>query len=163
MVQFLSSVKVNASFLPPVKSYEMWLNPKAAANYDTGVDPCPDCDVRFHEGQSKPVLADTSILGILSEIFSESGTRPNDHPEDASHCNLSMGIFGQIIKVKDRWSRRLYNDSVILIGLPDHITCGFLHETGSSYTLEYFDPAGKDGDRANIKKLRLGFLMISKS
>ena len=68
MVQFLSSVKVNASFLPPVKSYEMWLNPKAAANYDTGVDPCPDCDVRFHEGQSKPVLADTSILGILSEI-----------------------------------------------------------------------------------------------
>jgi hypothetical protein len=118
MVQFLNNVKVNASFLPPVKSYEMWLNPKAAANYDTGVDPCPDCDVRFHEDQSKPVLADTSIL------------------------------------VKDRWSRRLYNDSVILIGLPDHITCGFLHETGSSYTLEYFDPAGKDGDRANIKKLR---------
>ena len=71
MVQFLSSVKVNASFLPPVKSYEMWLNPKAAANYDTGVDPCPDCDVRFHEGQSKPVLADTSILGILSEIVSQ--------------------------------------------------------------------------------------------
>ena len=70
MVQFLSNVKVNASFLPPVKSYEMWLNPKAAANYDTGVDPCPDCDVRFHEDQSKPVLADTSILGILSEIFS---------------------------------------------------------------------------------------------
>ena len=60
--------------------------------------------------------------------------------------------------MKDRWSRRLYNDSVILIGLPDHITCGFLHETGSSYTLEYFDPAGKDGDRANIKKLRLVFL-----
>ena len=65
MVQFLSNVRVNASFLPPVKSYEMWLNPKAAANYDTGVDPCPDCDVRFHEDQSKPVLADTSILGRL--------------------------------------------------------------------------------------------------
>ena len=89
--------------------------------------------------------------------------RPNDHPEDAPHCQLSTGIFGQIKKVKDRWSRRLYNDSVILIGLPDHITCGFLHEPGSSYTLEYFDPAGKDGDRANIKKLRLVFLIISKS
>ena len=63
--------------------------------------------------------------------------------------------------MKDRWARRLYKDSVILIGLPDHITCGFLHETGSSYTLEYFDPAGKDGDRASIKKLRLVFIPIS--
>ena len=71
MVQFLSNVRVNASFLPPVKSYEMWLNPKAAANYDTGVDPCPDCDVRFHEDQSKPVLADTSILGKLFKNLSK--------------------------------------------------------------------------------------------
>ena len=63
-------------------------------------------------------------------------------------------LFWLIPKVKNRWSRRLYNDSVILIGLPDHITCGFLHETGSSYTLQYFDPAGKDGDRASVKKLR---------
>ena len=76
MVQFLSNVKVNASFLPPVKSYEMWLNPKAAANYDTGVDPCPDCDVRFHEDQSKPVLADTSILGIFfRNLFLKRMTR----------------------------------------------------------------------------------------
>ena len=150
MVQFLSNVKVNASFLPPVKSYEMWLNPKAAANYDTGVDPCPDCDVRFHEDQSKPVLADTSILGIFFRNLFLKRMARIIHPICRS--------FSAYLKVKDRWSRRLYNDSVILIGLPDHITCGFLHETGSSYTLEYFDPAGKDGDRANIKKLRLVFI-----
>ena len=69
MVSFLSHTKVNASFLPPVKSYEMWLNPKASADYDTGIDPCPDCDIRFHEDQSKPVLADTSILGQVVHMM----------------------------------------------------------------------------------------------
>jgi hypothetical protein len=56
--------------------------------------------------------------------------------------------------VKNRWSRRLFNDTVILVGLPDHITCGYLNEQSSHYEFEYFDPAGRDGDRKSIRQLR---------
>ena len=43
---------------------------------------------------------------------------------------------------------------MILVGLPDHITCGYLNEQSSHYEFEYFDPAGRDGDRKSIRQLR---------
>jgi len=65
MLKFLVTAKVNASSLPPVKDYEMWLNRSAAMEYDLSVDPCPDCDVRFSEHSNQPVMAPTSILVII--------------------------------------------------------------------------------------------------
>jgi hypothetical protein len=58
------------------------------------------------------------------------------------------------ILVENRWSRRLFNNTVLLVGLPDHITCAYLNERSRYYEFEYFDPAGRDGDRKSISKLR---------
>jgi len=62
MARFIRQCGANVSVLPTVQNYEMWRNPKKAANYNLGVDPCPDCDIRFSSSSSKPVLAPTSIL-----------------------------------------------------------------------------------------------------
>merc|ERR1719378_958706 len=87
-------------------------------DHDLGVDPCPDCDVRFNRETKMPIMAGTSIL------------------------------------VKDRWKRRNFDDSVLLVGLPEHITCGILHKRRNHYEFEYFDPAGRDGDRKSVQKLK---------
>ena len=34
-------------------------------DHDLGVDPCPDCDVRFNRETKMPIMAGTSILGLM--------------------------------------------------------------------------------------------------
>ena len=41
--------------------------------HDLGVDPCPDCDVRFNRETKLPIMAGTSILG-LNVQFSAKNT-----------------------------------------------------------------------------------------
>ena len=63
MVRFMAKAKFNCSFLPPVKSYSMWTRSGSENEHDLGVDPCPDCDIRFNRTDALPMMADTSILG----------------------------------------------------------------------------------------------------
>ena len=44
----------------------MWLRERSEdSEHDLGVDPCPDCDVRFNRETTKlPIMAGTSILGF---------------------------------------------------------------------------------------------------
>ena len=83
----------------------MWMRANSEDDHDLGVDPCPDCDVRFNRETKMPIMAGTSILGLI--FFSQQQN------------NTQRKFI-----VKDRWKRRNFDDSVLLVGLPEHITCG---------------------------------------
>lgn len=56
---------------------------------------------------------------------------------------------------ESRWPRNQFKDSVIMIGLPQHIAIGFLRFVGEDQAVfEFFDPAGPTGDREGVRELR---------
>lgn len=59
------------------------------------------------------------------------------------------------ILLPSRWRRRLFGETVILIGLPQHITVAYLKETPSHVYVEYVDPAGPSGDKRGSDEVRL--------
>lgn len=59
------------------------------------------------------------------------------------------------ILLPGRWRRRLYSDTIILIGLPQHITVAYMKETPSHVYVEYVDPAGPSGDRRGSEEVQL--------
>jgi len=61
------------------------------------------------------------------------------------------------ILVNARWKKRNFQNTVLLIGTPSHITCAFLHETASSWICEYFDPAGGTGGRTILRCIKQWF------
>jgi len=54
-----------------------------------------------------------------------------------------------------RWNVRKYLDSIILIGLPQHITVAYIKETSSQVFVEYVDPAGPSGDKRGCEEVQL--------
>lgn len=56
---------------------------------------------------------------------------------------------------ESRWPRNQFKDSVIMIGLPQHIAIGFLRFVNADQAVfEFFDPAGPTGDREGVRELR---------
>ena len=59
---------------------------------------------------------------------------------------------------ESRWPRNQFKDSVIMIGLPQHIAIGFLRFINEEQAVfEFFDPAGPTGDREGVRELRYLF------
>lgn len=121
MARFIRNSSANVSVLPTCTNYEMWKTPERSRQHNLGVDPCPDCDIRFSSSSSMPVLAPASIL------------------------------------TRDRWKKRQYQKTVVLVGTPSHITCAILRETASSWICEYFDPAGGKAGTKMVKKIKRWF------
>jgi len=59
------------------------------------------------------------------------------------------------ILAPSRWRRREYLDTIILIGLPQHITVAYIKETSSQVFVEYVDPAGPSGDKRGSEEVQL--------
>jgi len=53
-----------------------------------------------------------------------------------------------------RWTKCRYRNSVVMIGLPQHIAIGYLRVSNDMAMLEFFDPAGPTGDREGVKELK---------
>jgi len=53
-----------------------------------------------------------------------------------------------------RWSKCRYRNSVVMIGLPQHIAIGYLRVSNDMAMFEFFDPAGPTGDREGVKELK---------
>lgn len=61
------------------------------------------------------------------------------------------------ILVNQRWKKRQFQKTVLLIGTPSHITCAYLHETASYWICEYFDPAGGRAGTAIVNTIKRWF------
>ena len=55
---------------------------------------------------------------------------------------------------QSRWNKNTNPDSIIMIGLPQHIAIGYLRLSDDMAIFEFFDPAGPTGDREGVKELR---------
>merc|ERR1719419_27465 len=55
---------------------------------------------------------------------------------------------------KSRRPKNKFQDSVIMIGLPQHIAIGYLRQSEDMAIFEFFDPAGPTGDRDGVRELR---------
>jgi len=55
----------------------------------------------------------------------------------------------------ERWKKRSFMDTIILIGLPQHITVAYIKETSSNVYVEYVDPAGPSGDKRGCEEVQL--------
>merc|ERR1712212_1398262 len=53
-----------------------------------------------------------------------------------------------------RWSKCRFKNSVVMIGLPQHIAIGYLRISNDCAMFEFFDPAGPTGDREGVKELK---------
>uniref|UniRef100_F6YSY4 Uncharacterized protein n=1 Tax=Ciona intestinalis TaxID=7719 RepID=F6YSY4_CIOIN len=59
------------------------------------------------------------------------------------------------ILIPSRWRKRPYMDTIILIGLPQHITVAYIKETSTQIFVEYVDPAGPSGDRQGCEEVQM--------
>lgn len=59
------------------------------------------------------------------------------------------------VLVPSRWRKRAYLDSIILIGLPQHITVAYIKETTNQIFVEYVDPAGPSGDKRGSEEVQM--------
>jgi len=59
------------------------------------------------------------------------------------------------ILYQGRWAKRQHMDTIILIGLPQHITVAYIKETSSQVYVEYVDPAGPSGDKRGCEEVQL--------
>uniref|UniRef100_H2Z8I1 Uncharacterized protein n=1 Tax=Ciona savignyi TaxID=51511 RepID=H2Z8I1_CIOSA len=59
------------------------------------------------------------------------------------------------ILVPSRWRKRPFMDTIILIGLPQHITVAYIKETSTQVFVEYVDPAGPSGDRRGCEEVQM--------
>jgi len=59
------------------------------------------------------------------------------------------------ILANSRWCNRAYLDTIILIGLPQHITVAYIKETSTQVYVEYVDPAGPSGDKRGSDEVQL--------
>jgi len=53
-----------------------------------------------------------------------------------------------------RWNKCKFKNSVVMIGLPQHIAIGYLRISNDCAMFEFFDPAGPTGDREGVKELK---------
>lgn len=59
------------------------------------------------------------------------------------------------ILIPTRWKKRRYLASIILIGLPQHITVAYIKETSDLIIVEYLDPAGPSGDKRGAEEVEM--------
>jgi hypothetical protein len=53
-----------------------------------------------------------------------------------------------------RWPKCRFKNSVVMVGLPQHIAIGYLRISSDMAMFEFFDPAGPTGDKEGVKELK---------
>lgn len=127
--RFLVNHGINSSVLPPCDTYDMWRNVEWRELYrdvlDKNLDEDPCPDCDVRFFKDKNISNKYTFKLAPSSILEES-----------------------------RWSKRRYLNTVLLVGLPQHITIACCREHADHVMFEFFDPAGPKGDLQSVKAVK---------
>jgi len=129
MKKFLSNHGVNLSVLPPCEDYSYWKSEEWR---------------RLYKVCTKRALDEDPCPDCDVRLYKDSTKRNKFIFKIAPSSVLEM----------KRWSKRRFLNTVLIIGLPQHITIACVREHADHIIFEYFDPAGPSGDTQSHRAVR---------
>ena len=113
-----------------------------------------------HHGEKDTTNHSTKTLA--QTVTSDFDTKiMNGMPKVLSTLKLPIRAIQDLILVApasilsaSRWPKCRFKNSVVMVGLPQHIAIGYLRISSDMAMFEFFDPAGPTGDKEGVKELK---------
>lgn len=127
--RFLVNHGINSSVLPPCTTYDMWR------------------DIEWRE-----LYKEVTGRGLDEDPCPDCDVRFFKDKEKKN--KYIFKIAPSSILEDKKWQKRRFLNTVLVVGLPQHITIACCREHCDHVVVEFFDPAGPSGDLQSVKAVK---------